>query len=84
MPRAPLRKLLLGVAILAALGACRRAEPHPPSPPARGGAAEAGPGLYRIPDFDFPAAGDWILTTHAELPDGRTRAMETRITVPGP
>ncbi len=143
MPRPPLPKLLLGVALLATLAACRRAEPQPATPPrssapaaAAGGgvrarlelardpivgsvplsvylldgaegvdgarvtvtaaasgtgtapiasrATEAGPGLYRVPDFAFPAAGDWVLTTRAELPDGRSHASETRVTVPGP
>lgn len=30
------------------------------------------PGQYSVPDFRFPIAGDWVLTLHAALEDGRT------------
>jgi hypothetical protein len=30
-----------------------------------------GPGRYGISDFRFTMAGDWVLTLHATLPDGR-------------
>jgi len=42
-----------------------------------------GPGRYGIPEFSFTMAGDWVLTLHATLPDGRWVRREKPVNVVG-
>ena len=46
-------------------------------------ATETETGLYRAEDFEFTMAGDWIITTDVELPDGSKERVESLVTVPG-
>jgi hypothetical protein len=41
------------------------------------------PGRYGIGDFRFTMAGDWVLTLHATLPDGRWVGTQKGINVVG-
>ena len=42
-----------------------------------------GSGQYGISDFRFTMAGDWILTLHATLPDGRWVRVQEKTNVVG-
>ena len=53
---------------------------HAGMPPAFAEASELGPGRYRA-TLEFTMGGDWVVTVHAALPDGRK--LERRFDVKG-
>lgn len=61
------------------LGATVRLEgntSHAGTPPVFGEAEEVGEGQYVVPSFGFTLAGDWVLTVHITLADGRSTTRE--------
>ena len=55
---------------------------HPGMAPVRADAASLGKGVYRVPDFDFNMAGDWVLTVEANR-GGKVRSTDVPVTVRG-
>ena len=50
--------------------------------PVEAEAQPAGPGLWRVEDFDFNMRGDWVLTITAYDKSGKKYTKEVRLTVP--
>jgi len=50
--------------------------------PVEAEAHPAGPGLWRVEDFDFNMRGDWVLTITAYDEKGKKYVKEVRLTVP--
>ncbi len=50
--------------------------------PVEAEAHPAGPGLWRVEDFDFNMRGDWVLTITAYDKKGKKYVKEVRLTVP--
>ena len=50
--------------------------------PVEAEAHPAGPGLWRVEDFDFNMRGDWVLTITAYDKEGKKYTKEVRLTVP--
>ena len=50
--------------------------------PVEAEAHPAGPGLWRVEDFDFNMRGDWVITITAYDKNGKKYQKEVRLTVP--